>query len=161
MHFFFFSSFGFVLPPIATELLLSSFSKFVFSSEANKDFELTIALLIISVILTIIYLYIFLGIALQVLTFQPMSLITVCTIPQNLIIFEGILINILAGFCEFAGKGPTTYFCFIVALFYLGATFIPFYKGGLARLNDARIYMGSCITGFATSILIAIFFDFR
>ncbi|KAK8847863.1 hypothetical protein M9Y10_018899 [Tritrichomonas musculus] len=154
---FAFSSIGFILPPIAIELLFSSFSKFVFSTMTTEDFTKTVILFVISMILTIIYLYIFFAIALQVLTFQPMSLITVCTLPQILIMFGGILINVLTGVCEFADRGPTTYFCFIVAFLYLCASYLPFFKGGLVHQNEAKVFLGSCFTGFATSVLIGVF----
>ncbi|KAK8841721.1 hypothetical protein M9Y10_026666 [Tritrichomonas musculus] len=154
---FFISCFGFLLPPVAVELLASSFSQFVFSPEENKNVTRTIILLIISVILTVIYLYIFIMFGLQVLTFQPMSLITVCTMPQIIIISSGLIINLLVGFSEFANAKTTIGFCCINAVVYVGTAFTCVFKGGLVNPFDSKLLLGSCMTGFATSVVMAIF----
>ena len=154
---FFFSSFGFILPPIAIELLFSLFSEYVFSTEENQHVTRTIILLVISVILTIIYLYIFIMIALQVLTFQPMSLITVCTMPQIIIISSGLIINAVVAICEFANSKTTIIFCLIVAVLYLATFLTTFYKGGLVKANETKLLMASCFDGFVTSIIMAIY----
>ena len=154
---FFFSSFGFVLPPIAIEIMFSRFSKYFFDSSADDSVLRAIIILIISAIITLIYLYIFLSIALQVLTFQPMSLITVCTMPQNLLITASLFINLIIGLSEHAAHTVTIAFNLVAAVLYVLASLIPFYQGGLIKHKESTFYMASCYTGFCTTIIISVF----
>ena len=96
-------------------------------------------------------------IALQVLTFQPMSLITVCTMPQIIIISSGLIINAVVAICEFANSKTTIIFCLIVAVLYLATFLTTFYKGGLVKANETKLLMASCFDGFVTSIIMAIY----
>ncbi|KAK8886704.1 hypothetical protein M9Y10_042171 [Tritrichomonas musculus] len=152
----YFFSIGFILPPIACEILFSKFSNYIFETSKNEHVARTIILLVVSFILTIIYLFIFLTIALQVLTFQPMSLITVCTVPQNLIVITVLVINVLVSICEYAGHTITMVFCFIIAVCYFVSSLTVFYKGGLAKPVESKVYFASCLTGGTMCIIIGV-----
>ena len=154
---FYFSSLGFILPPIAMEVMFSKFSKYIFDASSEDNITRTLIILILSVIITIVYLYIFLTIALQVLTFQPMSLMTLCTMPQNLITLAVLGINLFMGLSEYSNNTITIVFCLLAAVLYALASFIVFYKGGLIKQSESILYCSSCYTGFVTVIIIIVF----
>ena len=153
----YFCTLGFVLPPIGMEVMFSKFSKYFFDASSENSITRTIIILVISVIITIVYLYIFLTIALQVLTFQPMSLMTVCTMPQNLITLAVLAINLFIGLSEYSSQLITMIFCSIAALIYALASLIVFYRGGLVKTMEATFYLASCYTGIVTVVIILVF----
>ncbi|KAK8897579.1 hypothetical protein M9Y10_015538 [Tritrichomonas musculus] len=154
---FYFSSLGFILPPIAMEVMFSKFSKYIFDSSSDSNYTRTVVILVIAVIITVIYLFIFLTIALQVLTFQPMSLMTLCTMPQNMITLAVLSINFFMGLSEYSNQTITIIFCALAAVLYALASLIVFYKGGLVKQKEAVLYFSCCLTGFVTVVIIIVF----
>ena len=154
---FYFFSLGFVLPPMAIEVMFSRFSKYFFDASKDDAILRSIIILVISAVITLVYLFIFLTIALQVLTFQPMSLMTVCTLPQSLLIIATLAVNLFIGLSEHASETVTIAFNIIVAIIYAASSLLVLFQGGLVKHQEAMFFMASCYTGFVTTIIIIVF----
>lgn len=153
----FFSTANFVLHPIAIEFSFEELSKLFYTNDVDLNYGFTLSVPLISIVIYCSYVWCFMSVVSQTLTFRPMSMLTVTTIPQNAAYVITILLNLFQGFAASGKDISPTILLFINAIIYSGSTYVPFYRGGFVSKLIGAVYAGSAVTGALMCVIMAIF----
>lgn len=154
---FYFASFGCVLHPIAFELGFSEIGRGIFE-RSEYHVGVVIAIFIISVLVSLVYFWIFLMIASQSLMFRPNSLLTVANPPQAMIFITQLIVTMLTGFGESLKDMHyvQAVLLFLSAATYFCSCFISCFYGGIVSPTMTSAFLATCTTSGLMCIVNAV-----
>ena len=146
----FMGSVGYLLPPIALEFVCEDVSDMAHRAYVNV---MRLVLCVLVVLVTIIYLWIYIGIASGALMFRPDSLMTVARQPHLMFFMLTLLANMVVGIAaETTWLGEICCFS-LMAVIYLIAIKTQFWFGGYVKHLVSVAVMAAATTGAAFLII--------
>ncbi|OHT09545.1 hypothetical protein TRFO_21604 [Tritrichomonas foetus] len=158
---FYFSTVGYFLHPIACYLVSRSIGIIVGPSSSSISYsqgsiiEISITAAF-TYLLTIINSWIVLEITSQTMIFRPDSLMSVTSLPKNIIYGMTIITNIFFGFGAFQDKIAQTVFLALSVACYVVSSCSVFLHGGFIHKYISNLILSSSITGSCFTLLILI-----
>ena len=154
---FYFATFGYYLHNCVAEFAFSALGSLIFA-DGEREVLKTVLLLIFAILLSGLYIYVYLCIASRTLTFRGDSLQTVSSQTSNILFLSTTIVTILASFTDSndCPKIVTLVFLILAGLVYFASIFAVFYYGGIINDFCACAYTASCVAGGIMSIAVGI-----
>jgi len=150
------ATFGQLLHPVALDLIFGNIAQIAFSSDISQ-YYLMIAVSLIALTASVIYIYLVLSIINQSLQFLPSSMMSISSYPENLMFVSTFVVNAIIGF---ASQTPYKYQYYVLVgatITYFVSIFIPFIYGGFVKRSTCVAVISSSIVGVANSIMVSVF----
>ncbi|OHT10214.1 Adenylate and Guanylate cyclase catalytic domain containing protein [Tritrichomonas foetus] len=148
------STLGYLLHPIAIEMSVGEISRCL--AGHKQEFSSVIVVSVLSLLVSIIYFWIFVMIASASLMFRPTSMATTLSKPQNYIFISQVIVTFLTALGEGLNEGFQGALLFVTSIIYFASIFIIFMKGGIISTYVSSFYAAVCEVGGVMCFVISL-----